>query len=181
MVTIYSLFLFGTSLLFHFQLFVGNLVLSWKSRGMWASLVGQMVKNLPAMLETWVWSLGWEDPLEEGMETHSNILAWREEPGGLQPMGLQRVRQDWVTKHTGQGHVDLMGSILHMMEEIGHNSSCCGQWFIWRGIWHQVYECVLERFPSTWTCEQSDHLTYHPNHNTFKSEGVPILMSGEQI
>ena len=43
----------------------------------WASLVAQMVKNLPAMRETWVWSLGWEDPLEEGMAAHSRILAWR--------------------------------------------------------------------------------------------------------
>ena len=43
----------------------------------WASLVTQMVKNPPAMWETWVRSLGWEDPLEEGMETHSSILAWR--------------------------------------------------------------------------------------------------------
>ena len=42
-----------------------------------ASLVVQMVKNLPAMRETWVQSLGWEDPLEEGMATHSSILAWR--------------------------------------------------------------------------------------------------------
>ena len=42
-----------------------------------ASLVAQMVKNLPAMQETWVPSLGWEDPLEEGMATHSSILAWR--------------------------------------------------------------------------------------------------------
>ena len=42
-----------------------------------ASLVAQMVKNLPAMLETWVRSLGWEDPLEKGMATHSSILAWR--------------------------------------------------------------------------------------------------------
>ena len=57
-----------------------------------------MVKNLPAMRETWVRSLGWEDPLEEGMATPSNILAWRipwtEEPGGLQSMGLQTVRHD---------------------------------------------------------------------------------------
>ena len=44
---------------------------------MWASLVAQMVKNLPAMWETWVRSLGWEDPLEEGMATYSSILAWR--------------------------------------------------------------------------------------------------------
>ena len=43
----------------------------------WASLVAQTVKNLPAMWETWVRPLGWEDPLEEGMVTHSSILAWR--------------------------------------------------------------------------------------------------------
>ena len=63
-----------------------------------ASQVVQMVKNLPAMWETWVRSLGQEDPLEEGMATHSNFLAWRipwtEGPGGLQSMGLQRVRCD---------------------------------------------------------------------------------------
>ena len=43
----------------------------------WASLVAQLVKNLPAMRETWVQSLGWEDPLEKGKATHSSILAWR--------------------------------------------------------------------------------------------------------
>ena len=57
-----------------------------------------MVKNLPAMWETLVQSLGWGDPLEKGMATHSSILAWRipwtEEPGGLQSVGLQRVRHD---------------------------------------------------------------------------------------
>ena len=46
-----------------------------------------MLKNLPVMQETQVQSLGWEDPLEKGMSTHSSILAWIEEPGGLQPMG----------------------------------------------------------------------------------------------
>ena len=55
-------------------------------------MVAQMVKNLPAMLETRVWSLGWEDPLEKGMATHSSIFAWRipqtEEPGVLQSMDL---------------------------------------------------------------------------------------------
>ena len=53
-----------------------------------------MVKNLPAMQETWVRSLGWEDPLEKEMATHSSILAWEtprlKEPGGLQSLGLQR-------------------------------------------------------------------------------------------
>ena len=59
-----------------------------------ASLVAQMVKNLPAIQELRVRSLSWEDPLEMGMTIHSSILAWRmswtEEPGGLQSMGLQR-------------------------------------------------------------------------------------------
>ena len=93
----------------------------------WVSLVAQMVKNLPAMWETGVWSPSQEDPLEEGqprgrtwvsciasrrftvwatretegMATHSRILAWRipwtEEPGGSQSMGSQRVRHDWAT------------------------------------------------------------------------------------
>ena len=53
-----------------------------------ASMVAQMVKNLPAMPETWVRSLDWEDPLKEGMATPASILAWTEEPGGLQSMGL---------------------------------------------------------------------------------------------
>ena len=57
--------------------------------------MAQMVKNLPAVQETWVQSPAWEDPLEKGMATHASILAWRipwaEEPGGLQSMGSQRV------------------------------------------------------------------------------------------
>ena len=56
----------------------------------WASLVAQLVKNLPAMKETWVLSLGWEDTLEKGKATHSRILAWRI-PWTVQSMGLQRV------------------------------------------------------------------------------------------
>ena len=59
-----------------------------------ASLIAQSVKNLPAVQETWALSLGWEDPLEKEMATHSSILAWKipwtEEPGGLQPMGSQK-------------------------------------------------------------------------------------------
>ena len=60
--------------------------------------MAQMVKNLPAMQENQVQSLGQEDPLDKGMATHSSILAWRvpwtEEPGGLQSMGSQRVGHD---------------------------------------------------------------------------------------
>ena len=58
----------------------------------------QMVKNLPAMQDTWVPSLGWKELLEKEMATNSNILAWRipwtEEPGGPQPMGSQRIGHD---------------------------------------------------------------------------------------
>ena len=74
----------------------GNLAIS----NCWASLLAQPVKNLPAV-ETWVWSLGLEDPLEKGMTTHSSILAWRipwaEKSGRIQSTGSQNVRHDWVT------------------------------------------------------------------------------------
>ena len=66
----------------------------WRSR---ASLVAQTVKRLFAMQETRVQSLGWEDPLEKGMETHSSTLAWETpwtELGGVQSMRMQRVRHD---------------------------------------------------------------------------------------
>ena len=63
-----------------------------------SSLIAQLVKNLPAVQETQVQSLGWEDPLEKELATHSSVLAWKipltEEPGGLQSMGLQRVGHD---------------------------------------------------------------------------------------
>ena len=65
---------------------------------MWVSLVAQMVRSVAAMQEIWVQSLGWENPLEKGMATHSSILAWEvswtEEPGRLPSMGLQRVGLD---------------------------------------------------------------------------------------
>ena len=70
-----------------------------------ASLVAQLVKNSPAMQETWetwVQSLAWKDPLEKGMTTHSSILAWvilwAKKPSRLQPMGLQRVIPNLLTK-----------------------------------------------------------------------------------
>ena len=69
------------------------------------SLVAQMVKNLPVMRETWVQSLGQEDPLEKGMTLHSSILAWRlpwtEEPGGLQSMGLLK---SWIRLRDSHTH-----------------------------------------------------------------------------
>ena len=75
-----------------------NSLKSIKKSVLLISLVAQLVKNLPAVQETWVRSLDWEDPLEEDVATHSSILAWRipwtEEPGGLQSMGSQRVGHD---------------------------------------------------------------------------------------
>ena len=62
----------------------------------WASLVAQLVKNLPAMWKTWVRSLSWENPLEKGKTTHSSILAWRI-ARTIQSMGSQRVGHDWMT------------------------------------------------------------------------------------
>ena len=61
----------------------------------WASLVAQTIKNLPATREAWLWSQGWEDPLEEEMAPHSSTVVWKipwsEEPGGLQSWG----RKEW--------------------------------------------------------------------------------------
>ena len=71
---------------------------NWLFHG--ASLVAQSIKKPPAMQETWVLSLGGEDPLEKGMATHFSILAcripWTEKPAELQSMGLQRVRHNWA-------------------------------------------------------------------------------------
>ena len=75
---------------------VYNIVNTLNATELRASLVAQLIKNLPAMQETWIWFLGWEDPLEKGTATHSSVLAWRipwtEELGRLQSMGSQRVK-----------------------------------------------------------------------------------------
>ena len=74
-----------------------------------------MVKNTPAMQETQVQSLGWEDPLEERMATHSSILAWEipwtEEPGGLQSMGSQRVGHNLATKPPPASRSSLLNAL----------------------------------------------------------------------
>ena len=81
---------------------ISNILSSFvvKYSNSWASLVAQLVKNLPALRETWVRSLGWEDPLGKAWQQTVVFLPgeppWTEEPGGLQSMGLQRVRHDWA-------------------------------------------------------------------------------------
>ena len=74
------------------------------SRGLPGGIVQRIHLPVQEMHETWVWPLGWEDPLEEKMATHSSILAWKvpwaEEPGWLQSMGLQRIGYNWMSEHT---------------------------------------------------------------------------------
>ena len=80
-----------------------------------ASLVAQSVNNLPAMQETWVWSLGWEDPLEEGIATHSSILAWRiPMDRGTQQAAVHGVTKELNTTSDKQQHSKELGL-----------SSCC--------------------------------------------------------
>ena len=80
------------------------------------SFLTQAVKHLSIMQETWVQSLGWEDPLEKEMAAHSCTLAWKipwiEEPGRLQSMGSQRVRHDLVTERTHTHTPHLLGCVL---------------------------------------------------------------------
>ena len=95
----------------------------------YSSLVGQIVKNLPAMWEIRVRSLGQEDPLEKELATHSSILAWKipwtEEPGRLQSMWLQRVRHDWATNtHTWYSSI-LTNTIITKVDLVTWLEVCC--------------------------------------------------------
>ena len=95
--------------------------------------MAQMVENLPALWETWVWSLGWEDPLEKGMATHSNTLAWRtpwtEEPSGLQSMGSQRIRHgyflyllsNWASSGLNSSSAKL--HVFHLSSVLGNGAT----------------------------------------------------------
>ena len=78
---------------FYKQTILVKTALGYPLQYSWASLVAQLVKNLPAMWETWIRSLGWEDPLEKGKATHSSILTWRI-PRTVESMGSQRVGHD---------------------------------------------------------------------------------------
>ena len=84
-----------------FELFQEKILIALCFGFLWAYLVAQKIKHLPAMWDTQVRSLGGEEPLEKGMTTHSSVPSWRipwtEERDGLQFTGLQRVRHDWGT------------------------------------------------------------------------------------
>ena len=126
---------------------------------------GLVVKNLPAMQETWVQSLGWEDSLEEGMATHCSILAWRipwtEEPGGLQFRGSQRVWHDWSNwAHTWKwrrikydfiytnGVVICRAAVLFALRNRSSDKCYC-TWFLFKKLYVCIYNsvyCILSIF-----------------------------------
>ena len=91
----------GASVLKWIQSWANHICLPGTKANYVTFLVAQMVKCLPTVRETWVRSLGWEDPLEKDMATHCSILAWKiprmEEPGRLQSTGLQKVGEDWAS------------------------------------------------------------------------------------
>ena len=110
--------------------------LEWHACITWASQVAQWVKNPPAMQETWVRILDWEDTLEESMATRPSILAWRmlwtEEPDRLLSIGFQRIRQDWsdwACTHVYYSHVYFCDS--------GNQAWLCWSMAqsLWRGSW----------------------------------------------
>ena len=106
-----------------------------------ASLVVQMVKNLPAMQETWVWSLTQKNPLEKRMAPHGSILAWRipwaEEAGRLQSIRLQRVRHNWAT-NTFSLHFWRVEDALWPEPSLGEGKLPC--------IWH-IHSSGITRHP----------------------------------
>ena len=117
--------------------------------------MAQRLKRLPAMQETWVRSLGWEDPLEKEMATHSSILAWRipqtEKPVGLQSMGSQRVRHDCVAS-------------LHLMPLTGPDNPLLCHYVCYYLKW--VYDNEMFTTGDTLTCSYGGlgkkSVTYNP-------------------
>ena len=115
-----------------------------------ASLVAQTVKSLPAMQETWVWSLGREDPLEKGTTIHSSSLALRiprtEESDRLQSTGSQRVRHDWMTNTSTDLHIPF--------KEASFTQKISIQWFTWENALtmcdsNASWGCMVSQLTST--------------------------------
>ena len=111
--------------------------------------MAQRVKNLPAMQETWVRSLGCEDSLEKGMATHSSNpsrrIPWTEEPGGLQSMGLQRVIHDWATNtHSGTWTFN-----KKTLPQVSNECSSLRTLLYWTEVLKQkqntLYSCLLKK------------------------------------
>ena len=128
-------------------------------RLIWASLVAQRLKHLPPMRETWVRSLGREDPLEKEMAIHSSLLAWRiswmEKPGRLQSMGSQRVGHDWATSPSPSGTEFAVPSWICVVSLICHMESISVSWnSLWLIPGHLFFP--RSEFPS-WTVIWTHH------------------------
>ena len=109
----------------------------WLFNGLeWGFLSVQLIKNLPTMQETWVWSLGREDPLKKEIATHSSILAWRipwtEEPGGLQSMGSR------------------LSDIFHCKNHLESHKSMIELPFFWRSQIPERKMLVAQSYPTLW-------------------------------
>ena len=122
----------------------------------WASLVAEMVKNPPAMRETWAWSLGWEDPLEKGTATHSNILIWRipwtEELSRQQSMGSQRVGQEWATsKKKKESQIEVYFQVLdafyYILKHYLKIKNLEMWWIIWLDFLISLHICISGMYP----------------------------------
>ena len=155
---------------------------SWKAnyplQCSWASLVAQLVKNPPAMQETWVWSLGWEDPLEKGKSTYSSILAWRM-PWTVKSMGSQRVRLSdfhFLSERPTIGHF-IWASLILIETNHCVCLSGCG-----RTMWQTGYlrPQTLLRLALFRASEGSDHMGLgkaRRNHRTLNLGFEPGLQS----
>ena len=117
-----------------FQDFIYSSVCPLNIDLLWTHCMAQTVKRLPAVRETWVQSLGWEDPLEKQMATHSSTLAWRipwmEEPGGLQSMGSQRVGHHWATSLSLELWLDFN---KHTEHDLKNECGCKESISVWWG------------------------------------------------
>ena len=113
--------------------------ISYSLQHSWASLLAQLGKNPPAVRETWVLSLGWEDPLEKGKSTHSSILAWRI-PWTAYSMGSQRLRHDWATFTASPISFSLL--LPHCLTSC--SSLLSSQFFLCSCLTHSLLLCLQE-------------------------------------
>ena len=154
----------------------------------YASLVAQKLKHLPAMQETRVQSLGWEDPLEKEMATHSSVLAWRipwrEEPGRLQSTGSQRVGHDWATSL-------LLSSMFQFFNINGHFQENIKTYWTEQStikIYHLVF-CISSvqslnhvwLFATPWTAACWGSLSITNSWSLFRLMSIVSVMPSNQL
>ena len=146
--------------------------------------MAQRLKRLPAMRETWVQSLGQEDPLEKETATHSSILAWRiswtEEPGGLQSMGSQRVGHDWATSHTHTLFQIIF--LFRLLQNIEQSSLCYTEGPCWLSILNiEVCTCESQTPGLSLPLLYNYHNLYGIFFVLFSQNPSPFIFSQHQL